>query len=207
MLQATEEVIRRFGPAKATVVDVARALKVSHGTVYRHFPSKAVLWDAVTRRLLDRVHAPLSSVMTGPGTAMQRVREWVWVLFAAQRAAALDAPELFATYQALVGANSESITAYRAQLEAQLAQIVADGQQAGEFCDAPPAVLSHALFQATAYFHDPGYASRWASDRAEADLDALLCLLLAGLAADSQSLPGKQPSNIPRGVNEVAGRG
>ena len=41
ILEVTEDVLRRFGLAKATVVDVARALDVSHGSVYRHFPSKA----------------------------------------------------------------------------------------------------------------------------------------------------------------------
>ncbi len=41
ILDAAEDVLRRYGPAKATVVDVARALGVSHGSVYRHFPSKA----------------------------------------------------------------------------------------------------------------------------------------------------------------------
>ena len=51
--------LRRFGLAKATVVDVARALDVSHGSVYRHFPSKASLREAVAKRWLDRASAPL----------------------------------------------------------------------------------------------------------------------------------------------------
>jgi AcrR family transcriptional regulator len=50
ILEASEDVLRRFGPAKATVVDVARELGVSHGSVYRHFPSKAALRDAVAER-------------------------------------------------------------------------------------------------------------------------------------------------------------
>ena len=49
-----------LGLAKATVVDVARALDVSHGSVYRHFPSKASLREAVAQRWLDRVNAPLA---------------------------------------------------------------------------------------------------------------------------------------------------
>ena len=55
ILEAAEDVIRRFGPTKATVVDVARALGVSHGSVYRHFASKAALRDAVTERWLARI--------------------------------------------------------------------------------------------------------------------------------------------------------
>jgi AcrR family transcriptional regulator len=59
ILIAAEEALRRFGPDKATVVDVARALGVSHGSVYRHFASKAVLRDAVAHRWLARVEEPL----------------------------------------------------------------------------------------------------------------------------------------------------
>ena len=58
ILDAAEEVLRRYGPAKATVVDVARFLEVSHGTIYRHFPSKVALRDAVAQRWLHRVSAP-----------------------------------------------------------------------------------------------------------------------------------------------------
>ena len=68
ILEVTEDVLRRFGLAKATVVDVARALDVSHGSVYRHFPSKASLRQAVAKRWLDRFNAPLQQIVeeTGP---------------------------------------------------------------------------------------------------------------------------------------------
>src|SRR5512147_3308620 len=62
ILEASEGVLRRFGPAKATVVDVARELGVSHGSVYRHFPSKAALRDAVAERWLHRISDPLEAV-------------------------------------------------------------------------------------------------------------------------------------------------
>jgi AcrR family transcriptional regulator len=59
ILEAAEDVLRRFGPSKTTVVDVARALGVSHGSVYRHFPSKAALRDAVAESWLHRISDPL----------------------------------------------------------------------------------------------------------------------------------------------------
>jgi len=40
ILDAAEDLRRRYGPAKATVVDVAHVFGVSHGSVYRHFPSR-----------------------------------------------------------------------------------------------------------------------------------------------------------------------
>ena len=54
------EALHRYGPAKTTVVNVARALNVSHGSIYRHFESKAALRDAVTARWLHRISAPLA---------------------------------------------------------------------------------------------------------------------------------------------------
>ena len=74
ILEVTEDVLRRFGLAKATVVDVARALDVSHGSVYRHFPSKASLREAVANPLVATLfpknRAPFSAgagVKSRPG--------------------------------------------------------------------------------------------------------------------------------------------
>ena len=101
ILDTAEEVLRRFGPAKTTVVDVARALDVSHGSVYRHFPSKAALRDAVTERWLDRVSAPLELVVAAAGRRPARLRAWVRLLAATKQGIAREDPELFATFQRL----------------------------------------------------------------------------------------------------------
>ena len=74
ILEVTEDVLRRYGLAKATVVDVARALDVSHGSVYRHFPSKASLREAVAKRWLDRASAPLLEITEATGPAPRRSR-------------------------------------------------------------------------------------------------------------------------------------
>jgi AcrR family transcriptional regulator len=183
ILEAAEDVLRRFGPAKATVVDVARALGVSHGTVYRHFPSKAALRDAVTRRWLDRAHAALPAVATGPQPPDRRLRLWLETLFEAKQHKALDDPELFATYSVLAEESSALVDEHLVVLEAQLASIIAEGQDDGLFAPGQdPRILAHAVFQATSHFHDPGYAAAWSAPGAEAELGALVDLLLRGLA-------------------------
>ena len=101
ILGAAEDVLRRYGPAKATVVDVARALGVSHGSVYRHFPSKAALRDAVTKRWLDRVLEPLAVVVAEDSPAPVRLRHWIDLLIATKRRRAFDDPELFTNYMEL----------------------------------------------------------------------------------------------------------
>ncbi|WP_405010776.1 TetR family transcriptional regulator [Kitasatospora sp. NBC_01539] len=181
ILGAAEDVLRRFGPAKATVVDVARALGVSHGSVYRHFPSKAALREAVTRRWLDRAHDDLAAVAVAPGPAPERLHRWLATLFAAKRLKAHQDPEMFATYMALVGELSSAVEAHVATLVAQIASIVEDGIRRGEFRDTPAEQAARAVFQATAHFHDPAHAAEWAHEQADADFEALWSLLLNGL--------------------------
>src|SRR4029450_6736047 len=103
ILDAAEEVLRRYGPQKTTVVDVARALDVSHGTIYRHYPSKQALRDAVTRRWLHRVVVPLQKITEERGPAAARLRRWLDTLIAIKRRKVRDDPEMFATYHALAG--------------------------------------------------------------------------------------------------------
>jgi len=98
ILEVTEDVLRRYGLAKATVVDVARALDVSHGSVYRHFPSKASLREAVAKRWLDRASAPLLEIAEATGPAPERLERWLRTMFAIKHKRLGDDPEMFATY-------------------------------------------------------------------------------------------------------------
>src|ERR1700761_8174965 len=101
ILEVTEDVLRRFGLAKATVVDVARALDVSHGSVYRHFPSKASLRDAVVKRWLDRANTPLQQIAEATGPAAARLEQWLHTLAVIKHKKVCDDPEMFATYLTL----------------------------------------------------------------------------------------------------------
>ncbi|WP_457031528.1 TetR family transcriptional regulator [Kitasatospora sp. P5_F3] len=183
ILSAAEDVLRRFGPGKATVVDIARALGVSHGSVYRHFPSKAALREAVTQRWLDQAHQDLATISTQPGPAAERLHRWLATLFAAKRRKALDDPEMFATYLTLVGELSSTVEAHIDTLVTQIAAILDDGIRQGEFRPTDPATTARAVFQATAHFHDPVHATEWSDPRSETDFEAVWTLLLSGLSA------------------------
>jgi len=182
ILEATEEVLRRHGPAKATVVDVARALGVSHGSVYRHFRTKAALREAVTKKWLDRTTETLAGIVadTGRDPAL-RVREWLAALFAAKRRKAGIDPELFATYSFLAAENGEAVGAHLAELTGQLTAIVRAGVDSGVFAVDDPATAARALFHATARFHDPGYAKDWEQPGADEEFTAVVDLLVRGL--------------------------
>jgi AcrR family transcriptional regulator len=183
ILEATEEVLRRYGPAKATVVDVARALGVSHGSVYRHFGTKTALREAVTGRWLDQSHAELSAIAAGTGPAPARLRAWLTALFAAKRRKASGDPELFATYMTLVGEHSGVVEHHVETMIAQIAVIVGGGVADGEFAATDVPATARAVWNATVCFHDPAHAAGWSAPGADAAFDEVCALVLRGLAA------------------------
>ncbi|MFI1399883.1 TetR family transcriptional regulator [Streptomyces sp. NPDC020681] len=184
ILEATEEVLRRYGPAKATVVDVARVLGVSHGSVYRHFRTKAALREAVTARWLGRTEALLSEITEGPAaTAEEKLRKWLTGLFEAKRHKAGDDPELFATFSALIPESSNVVDQHLTELESQLTRIIEEGVAKGEFEAPAPASVAHAVFAATARFHDPSYAPEWRKPTIDDEFAAVTDLLMRGLSA------------------------
>ena len=188
ILDAAEALLRRHGLAKTTVVDVARALAMSHANVYRHFTSKTALQDAVAERWLHRVSAPLAEVVARNEPASARLEAWVLALLSVKRRKVLDDPELFATYQAVAQGAREVVRDHVATLQSQVEAIVRDGVVRGEFAipaeDAPAA--AEAVLDATARFHHPHHV-RDAAARAEADevraARRVVALLTAGLRA------------------------
>ncbi|MER7395408.1 TetR family transcriptional regulator [Streptomyces sp. NPDC000151] len=184
ILEATEEVLRRHGQAKATVVDVARALGVSHGSVYRHFPTKAALREAVTGRWLERTTGVLADIAADTeGPAADRLTRWLDTLFAAKRRKAGDDPELFGTYMVLTSETAKVVDAHVAELVGQLTRIVADGIAQGAFAPTDPEPTARAVFDATTRFHNPAHAAEWSAPEIEREYRAVLTLVLDGLRA------------------------
>lgn len=184
ILETTEEVLRRFGPGKATVVDVARALGVSHGSVYRHFPSKAALREAVTDRWLAKSVVVLERIAAAPAeTAPSKLEAWLGALFEAKRQKAGADPELFATYTVLLAENSGVVDAHLTQLIDQLARIIAEGVAAGTLAAPDVPAAARAVFDATGRFHDPQYAADWISPTIVPEFEAVTSLIIRGLRA------------------------
>jgi len=183
ILEATEDVLRRYGLAKATVVDVARALDVSHGSVYRHFPSKASLRQAVAKRWLDRANAPLEKIAEASGPAPARLEKWLRTMFEIKYKKVCDDPEMFATYLTLAQEACEAVKAHKERLVGQVAHILSDGVKQGAFQVGDAKATARALFDATCRFHHPAHAEEWKDPDLAPRVDAVLTLLLKGLDA------------------------
>jgi AcrR family transcriptional regulator len=181
ILASAEDVIRRFGPAKATVVDVARALGVSHAAVYRHVATKAELRDLVVSRWMEATMAPLRAAAALPGPAPQRLRRLVDALIAVKRRRAADDPELFAAYRTLAADAQSVVTAHVNELVGLAATVIRSGVKEGTIRTVDPVAAGRAVLFATSRFHHPAHAADWVDPTIDEAYNDVWRLLMDGL--------------------------
>ncbi len=184
ILDAAEVILRRHGVEKTNVVDVARALGMSHGNIYRHFPSKKALVDAVAVRWLNRLMDPLEAIAADhERPASERLATWFDALRMAKRKKVRDDPELFRVYHRVVETMREIVSEHIDALLEQLERIIADGVAAGEFAGKlDPKTAARSFLYASAAFHHPALVML-DPQPTEAEAHAVVALLLAGLRA------------------------
>ena len=185
---AAEDVIRRFGPSKATVVDVARALGVSHTAVYKHVASKAELRDLVVGQWVEATMPPLRAIAARPGPAPQRLRKLIDALIAVKRRRAADDSELFTAYRTLAADAQSVVAAHIDEMIDLVATVIGSGVQDGTFRSVDPTAMGRAVLVATSKFHHPAHATEWGDPAIDAAYNDVWQLLMDGLCvAKSQS--------------------
>ncbi len=193
IVATAEDVVRRFGPAKATVVDVARALGVSHAAVYRHVATKAELRDLVVARWAEATMSPLRAIADRPGPAPQRLRQLIDALGAVKRRRAAEDPELFAAYRTLAADAKSVVAAHVDELVALAAIVIRAGVKDGTFRKIDPVATARAVLSATSRFHHPAHAAEWADPSTDKDYNNVWRLLMDGLRPAKSAYRSRTP--------------
>ena len=181
ILATAEDVIRRFGPAKATVVDVARALGVSHTAVHKYVGSKAELRDMVLGRWLESTMPPLRAIVAERGPAPKRLRKLIDALIAVKRRRSADDPGLFTAYRTLAADAKSVIAAHVEEMIGLVAKIIASGVEDGTFRTVDPMAMGRAVLVATSKFHHPAHAAEWGDPAINAAYEDVWQLVMDGL--------------------------
>lgn len=190
ILDTAEALLRRHGLDKLNVVDVARAMNMSHGNVYRHFPSKVALRAAVIHRWLGRVSDQMEVVARKHAPADRRLVEWLKALAVIKQRKVSEDSELLAAAIKVVGDMPEVQDQHAELLTGQLAGILEAGLADGTL----PGVgdsrsTSNAILNATTRFHHPVMvASGGGPSEQMRGLDDVISLIMAGLKVTTCSL-------------------
>lgn len=182
ILNTAETLLRRHGLEKLTVIDVARALNMSHGNVYRHIPSKAALRAAVIERWLDRVAEQTEAVARKAGPADMRLRRWLKTLAIIKQRKVIDDAEMLAA-AAKVVRTPQAVQKHSARLTNQVARILQDGLKDGTLPRVRnPQSTAAAILNATHRYHHPDWVATGGPPKAQlAAMEEVVSLIMSAL--------------------------
>jgi AcrR family transcriptional regulator len=145
ILDIADEHFRRIGYAKTAVADIAGALGMSPANVYRFFPSKAAINEAICGRLLDEMHAVMTGVAAGPGRPDERLRSLILTMNAFHKERLMGEKRLHDMVEVAMQENWPAISEHLAFVVRTFAGLIAEGIAAGIFrpvADVPATALT-----------------------------------------------------------------
>ena len=77
ILDKAHELFERFGPRRTSVADIAREARMSPANVYKFFPSKNAIIEAVGKELMAELHRQLIPIVAAPKPAWERIEDVV----------------------------------------------------------------------------------------------------------------------------------
>lgn len=133
ILETAERLFRTMGYQKTTVADIARELRMSPANVYRFFPSKAAINEAIAARLLGGLSEHLWSIARGPGSPPERLRTLFRSLHQQMMTLFFREKRMHDMVTAAMQENWSTIDAFVHEIDTSLRHIILDGQAAGVF--------------------------------------------------------------------------
>lgn len=150
LLAIATEHLARLGPKRVTVVAVATEAGMTHANVYRYFPSKDALLDAVAARWLREVEDELGRIADAPDPADDKIERLLTALATAQRDVLTRQPNLFAVHLDATVTARPIARRHRVRLRSLVERVVEEGIGVGAFVARDPE-------RAIAYIFDSSY--------------------------------------------------
>jgi AcrR family transcriptional regulator len=133
LLTIAADQLRRNGARGVTVVGVAQAAGMTHANVYRYFPSRAALIDAVAARWLKGLEATLAEIADAPDPADDKLERLLLAVAHAHRDLLVRDRHLFDVYVDAAESSRAVIRKHRARQRQLVDRVVDEGIATGLF--------------------------------------------------------------------------
>ncbi|MFN8948331.1 MAG: TetR/AcrR family transcriptional regulator [Alphaproteobacteria bacterium] len=182
ILEAARKRFLHYGYAKTTMAEIASDCSMSPGNLYRYFPGKLDIAEAICTEAGEYAVARLREVTRRPSrTARERLRDF---LFAAMKLT-YDQLEydkqVFEMARVVASERPQFANRILALNRALLSEILAAGNASSEFFIEDVIFTAEMLQSATMKFRYPQLHSKLPYEKLERELDGVVNLLLNGL--------------------------
>src|SRR5262244_3122828 len=133
IMDTAETLFRRLGFAKTAVADIAAELGMSPANVYRFFPSKNAIVEAICKRCLAEVESNAWAVARAKGPASERIERLILEILAYHKENVLTEQRVNDMVLAAIELSWDAIRAHKDVMRTVVEVILRDGIEAGEF--------------------------------------------------------------------------
>lgn len=155
IMDTADRLYRTLGYQKTTVADIARELRMSPANVYRFFPSKAAITEAICERQLDQIISALRAVAYGDAPPPERVRTLFRLLQEQTVAQFFHERRMHDMVAAALDEHWGVVDRYIQAIDEAFVHVVRAGQAAGVFGGMEPEVAGKLMHGTCALFIHP----------------------------------------------------
>jgi AcrR family transcriptional regulator len=154
ILEVAWDLFRQLG-ARTTIADVADRLGMSSANVYRFYPSKQALSEAVASSQLGAMIDEGRRIASGPGSASERFGAVLLMMYHCMRDQMVNQSRVHEIVDIAMSERWPAIEAFKQDCCAIVAELIAEGQARGEFGPGDPQYLAAQTLGACACIHHP----------------------------------------------------
>src|SRR6202008_3149260 len=133
IVETAEALFRRLGYAKTAVADIAAELGMSPANVYRFFPSKNAIVEAICQRCLAEVETKAWAAARDSGPEAERIERLILEIVNFHKENHFTEPRVKDLVLAAMELGWNAIKAQKETMRVAIATILGDGIASGEF--------------------------------------------------------------------------
>jgi AcrR family transcriptional regulator len=150
IVAVAEEHFRRIGYAKTAVADIAGALGMSPANVYRFFPSKSAINNAICAKLMLEVDQMMDELVSRPVSASEKLKAYFLELHRNNKDKLTHEHRIHDMVEVAMAENWPAIDTHCNSMVGYLVRIIAEGVATGEFRAVDVENFSRTIFDAAA---------------------------------------------------------
>lgn len=155
IMETAETLFRRMGFAKTAVADIASELRMSPANIYRFFPSKIAIVQAMCQRCLSELEEKMWAIARSRGPAGERLERLQIEIFAYHKENLIEEQKVSDIVQVAMEESWDAIMAHKEVVRTAIELILRDGIDSGEFEPVDPRQTSITIMRAYAAYCHP----------------------------------------------------
>lgn len=172
IVETAEALFRRLGFAKTAVADIAGELRMSPANIYRFFPSKNAIVEAICQRALSEIEEKAWAIARSKAPAAERLERLVLEILAYHKENLLTEQRVHDIVLVAIEHSWDTIRAHKEVVRTVVELILRDGIEAADFEPIDPRETSELILRSLVVFTHPVLIGQCMEDGRDLEADA-----------------------------------